>query len=124
MSLVAEKSLVNQVHTIDQAVQLANEIERMEAALKSMKQQLKCFVDENGPIYTRDRVWDYTSSVQWKFGADDLKNMAQDLVLDGVNPWELLTLSAASLKKLGWTEETLSRYGTKKETKRFSSRKK
>lgn len=122
-SLVAEKSLVTQVE-VEQAVQLANEIERAEAALKSMKQQLKSFVDDNGPVETQDKVWDYSLSTSWRFEPESLKEMAQGIALEGMNPWELLTLTAPSLKRLDWSEEALARYGQKKETRRFTSRKK
>lgn len=98
--------------------------ERVEAALKSMKQELKRFVDENGSVETRDKVWGYVTSVSWEFEADGLKKMAQEIALEGMNPWELLTFSAVSLKKLGWGEDVLSQYGRKKETRRFASRKK
>lgn len=115
---------VKKIETLEEAVALANEIERAEAAVKQMKESLKAFVEDNGPVETSDKVWDYNTSVSWKFGGESLKQMAQDIALEGFNPWDLLTLSSASLKKLGWGEEILSQYGTKKETNRFSSRKK
>lgn len=115
---------VETIHTIDEAIELAGEIERAEAALKQMKDQLKAFVDENGSVETSDKVWDYNVSVSWKFDGESLKRMSQDMALDGLNPWEMLSLPSSSLKKLGWSEDVLSQYGTKKETRRFASRKK
>lgn len=115
---------VERSQILEDAVQLANEIERAEAAVKAMKDQLKTYVDETGPVETPDKVWGYNITTSWKFDAEALKSMAQYIVLEGMNPWNLLTLSSASLKRLGWGEEVLSQYGTKKETSRFSSRKK
>ncbi|GGK22576.1 hypothetical protein GCM10010965_14360 [Caldalkalibacillus thermarum] len=112
------------VETVEEAVQLANEIERLEAVLKSMKAQLKAFVDENGPVETHDAVWGYTVSVSWVFEPESLKELAQELAVEGENPWQYLSLSATAIKKLGWDESVLSRYGKKRETKRFVSRKK
>jgi hypothetical protein len=116
--------LVEQVDSHEKAVQLANEIERLEAVLKSMKAQLKAYVDENGPVETDDTVWGYTTSVSWSFEPDQLKELAQFIVLEGENPWRFLSLSGTSIKKLGWDENILSRYGIKRETKRFVPRKK
>lgn len=116
-------SIVEEIETLEEAVKLANEIERAEAAVKQMKEQLKAFVKENGDVETIDKVWGFSSSVSWKFEGDALKQLSQDIVLEGHNPWDMLTLPKDSLNKLGWGEDVLSQYGTKKETNRFSSRK-
>ena len=116
--------IVEQVDSLEKAVQLANEIQRLEAVLKSMKAQLKAFVDQHGSVETHDTVWGYVTSVSWDFEPEQLKELAQMIAVEGENPWEYLSLSATSIKKLGWEESVLSRYGTKRETKRFVSRKK
>lgn len=121
MTLIKENAGV--VSSVEQAVKLANEIERAEAALKSMKDALKSFVDKYGPVETTDKVWGYYSSVSWNFEPEKLKDMAQAIVLEGLNPWEMLTFPATSIKKLGWEDSVLAQYGTKKETRRFTSRK-
>ncbi|MCF6094539.1 hypothetical protein L1765_11250 [Microaerobacter geothermalis] len=115
--------ILEKIETAEEAIQLANEAERLEAVLKSIKDKLKSYVDNHGPIMTADKVWDYTVSTSWRFESSSLKEMAQDMVLDGINPWEILTVTSANLKKIGWGEEILSKYGQKKETRRFDSRK-
>jgi hypothetical protein len=110
------------IETLEQAVALAQEIERAEAAVKAMKAQLKEYVAENGPVETDDKVWEIAPVVSWSFNS--LKELATQMVLEGHNPWELLSLPASSLAKLGWSEDVLSKFGQKKETKRFSSHKK
>ncbi|HET7658426.1 MAG TPA: hypothetical protein VFK37_09045 [Bacillales bacterium] len=114
----------DRVETNAQAVALANEIERAEAAVKGMKQGLKKYVDQNGPVETTDKIWGYNTSVSWTFDPESLKKVAQNIALEGTNPWELLTLPKPSLEKLGWEDSTLGQYGQKKETRRFSLRKK
>ena len=116
--------LVEQVDSHEKAIQLANEIERLEAVLKSMKAQLKAFVDTHGPVETHDSIWGYTTSVSWSFEPESLKELAQMLAVEGKNPWKYLSLPAAKIKKLEWDENILSQYGKKRETKRFVSRKK
>jgi hypothetical protein len=115
---------IGEIKTMQEAIELAAEIERMDAALKLLKSELKGFVDRNGAIETDDKVWNYTTAVSWDFGEQGLKDMAESIALEGLNPWELMTLSPASIKKLGWSEEVLLNFGQKKETQRFSSRKK
>lgn len=112
------------IETLEQAVALAQEIERAEAAVKAMKAQLKEYVAANGPVETDDKVWEITPVVSWSFNGESLKELAQQMVLEGINPWELLSLPATSLSKLGWSEDILAKFGQKKETKRFSSHKK
>ncbi|HZG72014.1 MAG TPA: hypothetical protein VEY51_10820, partial [Chondromyces sp.] len=63
-------------------------------------------------------------AASWTFGGEALMEVSALIALEGKNPWELLTLPTASIRKLGWDEETLSRYGEKKIVRRFSSRKK
>ncbi|MDQ0341196.1 phage shock protein A [Caldalkalibacillus uzonensis] len=93
--------IIEQVDSSEKAVQLANEIDRLEAVLKTMKAQLKAFVDEHGPVKTQDKVWDYTTSVSWEFEADSLRELCQHIALEGENPWTFLTLPADSIKMLG-----------------------
>lgn len=115
---------VPKINSTHEAVKLAAEIERMESALKLLKAELKRFVDQNGAIETGDKVWNYSVSVSWDFHEAGLREMADQLALEGINPWEMMTISPANLKKIGWDEETLLQFGQKKETKRFSSKKK
>lgn len=115
---------VPKINSTHEAVKLAAEIERMESALKLLKAELKRFVDQNGAIETGDKVWNYSVSVSWDFHEAGLREMADQLALEGINPWEMMTISPANLKKIGWDEEALLQFGQKKETKRFSSKKK
>lgn len=108
----------------EEAVNLANEINRLEAITKKMKDDLKSFVEQNGPVETQTEVWGYTEAVSYSFNGVQLKTVAENLVLDGHNPWELLSISASNLKKTGWNESYLETLGQKKITRRFGSKKK
>jgi hypothetical protein len=107
-----------------EAVTMANEILRLEAAVKEMKNQLKGYVEEYGPVETNDQVWDFNESISWSFNGDKLKEIMTMIALDGFNPWEMISLSKRSLDKLGWQDDVLNRYGEKKIIKRFASKKK
>lgn len=109
--------------TEEQAVKLALEIERTEAALKQMKASIKEFVDSHGALRAGDRMWDYSTTVSWDFDAQRLRELALNITVEGRNPWEFLTLPASAIKKLGWDESALLQYGTKKEGRRFDSKK-
>lgn len=114
----------NKIESAEEAIRVANEVERLEAVIKVMKDQMKAYVDKNGPIETDSVVWDYNESASFSFTADQLKRVAENIVLEGKNPWELMSISASNLKKLGWEESFVEALGTKKTTKRFNSRKK
>jgi len=114
---------VPKIKSAQDAVELAAEIERMESSLKTLKAELKRFVDRNGAIETADKVWNYSVAVSWEFHGSGLRDMADQLAIEGMNPWKIMTISTANLKKIGWDEEVLRQFGQKKETKRFTSQK-
>lgn len=109
--------------TKDEAIEMALEIERTEAAVKKMKETLKVYVDENGALQAGDKVWDYSQSVSWSFNAVQLKDLAIAITAEGKNAWDFLKLPADSIKKLGWEEKSLEQYGSSKITNKFSSKK-
>lgn len=112
------------IETMNEAINLANEVERIEAVLKVMKDQMKAYVQKNGPIETDSVIWDFNESVSYSFNPDQMKNIAENIVLEGENPWALLSISSSNLKKLGWSDSFINQLGQKKITKRFISRKK
>jgi len=109
--------------TQQEAINLANEIERYESALKKMKEDLKTYVTVNGPIDTGENIWAFADSVSWKFAPDRLKDLAAEILLMGHNPWNYLKLGSPEIKALCLTDDVLKQYGTSKVTKRFASRK-
>lgn len=117
-------TVVTQITTIQEAITIANEIERYEGAVKQMKDMLKAFVEKTGlPVDTGEKVWDFATSESWSFSPDNLKALASEILLTGHNPWEYLDLGSKAITKLNITAATLSQYGTAKTSKRFASRK-
>ena len=43
-----------------------------------------------------------------------MKELAQNMVLEGVNPWKMLNITASNLKKLGWDDAVVAKMGEKK----------
>lgn len=116
-------AVLNQPLTEQEAIELAKEIERTESALKQMKETLKKYVEQNGEINAGDKIWGFSEYISWKFEAEQLRKLAEGIVLDGKNPWEYLSISSTSVKRLGWDENILMKYGNKRVSKRFVSRK-
>lgn len=117
------------IETMEQAIELANEIERLESVVTSMKERLKAYIDTLGPkgthfVETTDKKWGYYSSTSWKFTPESLKSMAMDMVIEGINPWEVLSLDSTGRNKLGWEEDILAKYGKKSVRYSFTNRKK
>ncbi|CAI8948795.1 PaREP8 [Brevibacillus sp. IT-7CA2] len=108
-----------------QAVALAKEITRTEAALKQMKEQLKEYVEKNGALNTGEVTFDFYARTSWQFDPEKLKKMMQDFFIEtGANPFEYLKPDATALKKLKWNDEKLAQYGNRVEIgKTFDSRK-
>lgn len=107
----------------EDAVKLANEINRTAAALKQMKEQLKEYVKDYGSINTGQEVWGFFESTSWNFDRNGLKEIARNMVIDGVDPWEQMTVPKKKLDALGWDDDFLENMGKKNITKRFASRK-
>ncbi|SOC22021.1 hypothetical protein SAMN05880501_113111 [Ureibacillus xyleni] len=111
------------IENLEQAQQVANEIAQLEATIKLMKDSLKSFVDVYGVVQAGGVEWGYKESVSWKIEPDHMKEFMQWVALEGLNPFEMMTVSATSLKKLAWPEDTLTRIASKKATKSFRSTK-
>lgn len=110
--------------THEDAVNLANQIERIEAGLKQMKESLKQYCVQNDTcIETETSVWDFYPSVSWSFSPEAKKRMAMDLAVDGTNPWEILSYSSSDLAKTGWDTAVLKNYGEAKIRNSFRSKK-
>lgn len=122
---MAEQTTVQtKVENLQEAIAMANEIERYEAAIKQMKDMLKAFVEKTGlPVDTGEKIWDFSTSTSWSFSAEQLKEVAAEILMMGHNPWEYLGLGSREIEKLNLPETLLKQYGTAKATKRFSSRK-
>lgn len=105
------ETLLKGIQTEAEAIELANEIERVESGLKMMKDTLKEYVSKNGEIDTGEKVWSFHESTSWKFEADGLRKIAEGILLEGKNPWDYLNITAANLRKLDWPEEELKKIG-------------
>jgi len=108
---MAEQTVNIEINSEDDAISVAKEVERLEAVLKEHKNVLKQYVDENGPLATDEKVWDYHPTESWNF--HNMKGLAEMIALEGYNPWEMFSLSKKELKKLGFEESFLQKYGEK-----------
>lgn len=113
----------NKTMTKEEVIKIANEITRLEAAVKEMKNQVKAYVDEHDSFEAGGNVWGYSDSVSWKLDSNKMKDLMAMIQLEGHNPWEMLSLPKTALDKLGWSEDILKQYGQKKISKRFTSKK-
>lgn len=114
---------IDSVATQEEAIKIANEINRLESAVKMMKEELKKYVEKYGAVDTGEEVWDFFESVSWSFDKEGLKEVARNMAIEGLDPWELMNVSKPNLNKLGWDESFLGKMGKKKVTRRFTSRK-
>lgn len=112
-------NILTPITSLDTAKTLAAEIIRIEAVLTEMKENLKKWVQENSPVTVGEHEFCLTPSVGWTFRPEKLRELCQALSKAGINPWEVLTIASAQLKKIDWPEEKLAKYGSKREAVTF-----
>lgn len=116
--------VTTQIQNYEQAVQIANEISRLESATKDLKKLLKAFVEKNGAVETADTIWEIKQSISYEFTAAQLRHVAEMIAIEGKNPFEYLGITSANLGKLDWSNDAIERLGSKKINTRFTSSKK
>ncbi|MHB1418066.1 MAG: hypothetical protein ACYCX4_00535 [Bacillota bacterium] len=118
--------------TYEDAIALAKEIQRQDAFLGAMKEALKAFVKECGPVTADGNQWDFCPSDSWTIPAEGKRQLAKQLTEKGVNPWTIFNLGSTDLKSLkkamNWSdsqfEEQMRKASAKiKTTKSFKSKK-
>lgn len=113
------------IKTSEEAVKVAQELERAKAVVKQLTEQLKSYVNDNGQLDAGDGIWGFfPGTPSWKIDPGKLKEMTVLMAMEGHNPWELLTLPAPSLKKLNWSDNALTQFGEKKIPNNFGFKKK
>jgi len=121
------EAILKNLTTKEEAIELANEIERMDSAVKLMKDNLKKYVEDYGPVDTGERVWSINESVSWRFDTEGLMKLAKHLANEQQNPWDYMTLNGTNLKKAidktNLSEAELEKISKKRINKRFTSRK-
>lgn len=111
------------IKTLEQAKEVALELERIEATRKKLRGALRKYVEECGEVDTGERVWEIAQTTSWKMNSNTLKKVAEAIVLDGRDPWEFMNISTPNLRKLGWSDNDLSNLGLEKRVyNRFTSR--
>lgn len=105
---------IDGIKTFEEAVQVANEIERLESAVKLLKDELRTYVREHGEVDTGEKVWKFQQVESWNIPPGNLKEIARLIALDGRNPWEYLNITPAKLRSLDWSDETLAGFGEKR----------
>src|SRR5690625_2880135 len=105
------ETIVKEAMTMEKAIELANEIERVETALKAMKDELKVFVEKNGTVDTGERIWNFNESVSWNIKSDKLEALADYIYLSGKNHWDYFNITPANIKKLDFNDEILEQFG-------------
>jgi hypothetical protein len=109
--------------TLDEAIHIANEIERYEGVLKQLKDALKKFVETNGAVNTGEKIWDMFPVVSWD--VSDSRLLAEKIFDKGANPWEFLKVDIKTVLKKGiLSEQELSQHGVNQKVyKRFDGKK-
>ncbi len=107
----AEIVIPETVSSPPEAERVAREILRLEATLGALKEQLRGYVERHGPVVVDSREFRLSPSRYWKWPQEALKNAVAAMEKEGIDPLQVLSLTSAGLKKLGWSEEKCRNLG-------------
>ncbi|RJX20146.1 MAG: PD-(D/E)XK nuclease family protein [Desulforudis sp.] len=99
------------VRGYDEAATLGREILRLETAADILKGRLRGWVERHGPVTVDSREFRIAPSNYWKWPQESLKKAVAAMEHEGVDPFKILSLTAAGLKKLGWDGERIRALG-------------
>lgn len=103
--------LLKEKLTKEEAIILAEEIERIEGVEKQLKTKLKEYVSEHGAVYTNDNEWNNFEYERIAFDSKAILNLIEYLQYIGKDPFEFLTVDKRQLNKLGLEQEILVKLG-------------
>ncbi len=95
----------------EKAVALGREILRLERRADILKGRLRAWVKSNGPVTVGSRQFRIVPSQYWKWPQGSLKNAVAAMEQEGIDPFTVLSLTSAGLKKLNWDEERIRTLG-------------
>jgi hypothetical protein len=93
------------VATREEAEKVARDVLRLEAALDSLTEQLRAYVEKAGPVVVDGKEFKLLPSRYWKWPQEALSRAVAQMREEGIDPLTVLSLTSAGLKKLGWDEE-------------------
>lgn len=107
---MVDVSAIAEIHNIDDATQAFRELIRLEGVVKSVKSSLKEFMKDNPTVEELSvgtkRFAEITSeSASFKDG-NSVAAFMRELVESGINPYDIVTVSSESLKKLKKQDDT------------------
>lgn len=111
------------ITTLEQAIRAANELERLQAMVDHLKEELKKFVETNGSFSTDTKTYYIQETVTYKFPQENIYKIAQALTIEGKNAWDYLSITGSTLQKAGWDETAILQFGDKRISKTFKSKK-
>lgn len=71
------------ITTLEQAIRAANELERLQAMVDHLKEELKKFVETNGSFSTDTKTYYIQETVTYKFPQENIHKIAQALTIEG-----------------------------------------
>lgn len=111
-----------EIETHQDAVEIANEMNRLKAVIDRLKNNLEEYVKNYGAVESGDQVWDFHPKETWK--VIDMDGLVTMIELDDKDPYDYLTISKPKLQKLKWDKSFLSQYVNMTVTTQFRALKK
>lgn len=102
----------------EEAIALAEEIERIESARQQLREKLRAYIEEYGQVQTKDKVWNVWENESWRANPKSLAQLADYIQHIGENPWDYLSITPANLRKLELEDQILKKIGFEKRCSR------
>lgn len=106
-----EINVPGELTALEEAETVAREILRLEGALDALKENLRVYVQNNGPVVVDDKEFRLSPSKYWKWPQGALAQAVARMEQEGIDPLTVLSLTATGLKKLGWEEDKCKSLG-------------
>lgn len=106
-----EINIPDMLKDYEEAAGVGAEIFRLETATTALKEKLKLFVKNNGPVVVGKREFVLAPNKYWSFNGDGLEKAFNKMKLAGVDPFSIMSLTAKGLNKLNWNEADIKALG-------------
>jgi hypothetical protein len=115
--------LPGEIKTYEDAVKVGARAMQLKAELDRLQDMLKNYCKKTGnSVLVGSQEFTKTEYTRWSFSSKAKKEMAEAMLENDINPWEIFNLGSSDIKKLkkyGWNEDALEAFGRKRTSESF-----
>lgn len=109
---IRPEKLPDTINSYDDAVAISKEIICLEETVNQKKEMLKNFIETTKkPVVVGSKEFALVTSQYWKWPVEAVRKAFEELQSKGLDPFEVLTITASTLKKVSWDNDTIRNLG-------------